>query len=93
MRGLAAGKAEGTRRRAEAAAAAAAEAAQQAAIQARAQERAANCGAPLFVDGYCPSDEEVAAGGQSESLCGGGLYEEARAQGIACFPPGDPRNP
>jgi len=90
-RGLAAGTAEGEERRAEAAAAAEAE--RQAAIAAQIQERAENCGAPLFVDGYCPTDEEVALEGQAESLCGGGNYEEARAQGIACFPPGDPRNP
>jgi hypothetical protein len=73
--------------------AAAAEATRQEEIQSRARERAKNCNAPLFADGYCPTDEEVEQEGQAESLCGGGKYEQARAQGIACFPPGDPRNP
>jgi hypothetical protein len=35
-----------------------------------AAERARNCGAPLFVDGYCPTDEEIAAENQIESVCG-----------------------
>ena len=63
------------------------------AINARQQERARNCNAPLFVEGYCPTDAEVQAENETESLCGGGHYDQARAKGIACFPPGDPRNP
>ena len=62
---------------AEAAAAAAAEAA----------ERAANCGAPLFVEGYCPTDEEIAQESAAESLCGPGTAEgaaEAARLGITC---------
>ena len=62
---------------AEAAAAAAAEAA----------ERAANCGAPLFVEGYCPTDEEIARESAAESLCGPGTAEgaaEAARLGISC---------
>jgi hypothetical protein len=90
-RGFAAGKKRAEQARAEAAAAVEAE--RQAAIEAQAAERAENCGAPLFVEGYCPTDEQIAAENQAETLCGGGHYEEARAQGVACFPPGDPRNP
>jgi hypothetical protein len=60
---------------------------------AAAAERTRNCGAPLFADGACPTDEEVAAENKAESLCGGGLHEQAKAEGVACFPPGDPRNP
>ena len=56
-------------------------------------ERARNCGAPLFTEGACPTDEEIEAESSAESLCGGGDYAEAKEQGIACFPPGDPRNP
>ncbi len=87
-RGQAAGSARADERAAELAAAQA-----QAAAEAEAAERARNCGAPLFVPGYCPTDEEIAAENQAESLCGPGHYEEARAQGISCFPPGDSRNP
>jgi hypothetical protein len=58
---------------------------------AEAAERAANCGAPLFVTGYCPSDEEIAAENQAESLCGSANYEEAAAQGIDCGPGTSPR--
>jgi len=58
---------------------------------AEAAERAANCGAPLFVTGYCPTDEEIAAENQAESLCGGAHYEEAAAQGIDCGPGTSPR--
>lgn len=65
----------------------------QRAAEAEEAERARNCGAPLFAPGACPTDEEIESEGLAESLCGGGNYEEARAQGIACFPPGDLRNP
>ena len=90
-RGLAAGKAAAEAERLREAEAA--EASRQSEIQAQAAERADNCGAPLFVTGYCPTDEEIAYESQAESLCGGGDYEQAQAEGVACFPPGDPRNP
>ena len=71
----------------------AAEAQQQQAEEAEKAQRAKNCDEPLFVEGYCPTDEEVEQEGKAESLCGGGDYERAKAEGIPCFPPGDPRNP
>jgi type II secretory pathway pseudopilin PulG len=51
---------------ARAEAVAAAEAQRQAGIQAQATERAENCGAPLFVNGYCPTDEQIATENQAE---------------------------
>ena len=59
----------------------------EAAAQAEAEERAANCGAPLFVEGYCPTDEEIEQENLAESLCGPGdpvLAEEAELHGIRC---------
>jgi hypothetical protein len=70
-------------------AAAEAEAERQAAL-AEAQERIENCGAPLFVDGYCPTDEEIELESQAESLCGPGTAEgaaEAAELGITCRVP------
>jgi len=58
-----------------------------AAVRARAAERAANCNAPLFVTGYCPTDAEVAQENQAESLCGPGTAagrEQAARLGIQC---------
>jgi hypothetical protein len=58
---------------------------------AEAAERAENCGAPLFVTGYCPTDEEIARENQAEALCGPGTEEgreEAAAMGIECGVPG-----
>jgi len=73
---------------AELAAAAEAEAeAAEAAALAETQERAANCGAPLFVDDYCPTDEEIARENSAESLCGPGTAagrEQAAELGIQC---------
>lgn len=69
---------------------------QQEAAEAEKAERAENCGAPLFVDGYCPTDEEIERESDAESLCGPGTEEgrnQAADKGIGCFPPGDPRNP
>jgi hypothetical protein len=60
-----------------------------AAAAAEAAERAQNCGAPLFVTGYCPTDEEIAQENQAEALCGPGTasgHEQAAAQGIDCGP-------
>ena len=45
-------------------------------------ERLANCGHPLFTG--CPTDEEIIYEESAETLCGGGNYEEAAAQGIIC---------
>lgn len=59
----------------------------EAAAQAEAEERAANCGAPLFVEGYCPTDEEIEQENRAESLCGPNdpaLEEEAERYGIEC---------
>lgn len=84
--GSSGGKAKG-KSDAEAEQAIQAAAAEEAAALAEAQERAANCGAPLFVDGYCPTDEEIARESAAESLCGGGTpegREEAAALGIQC---------
>ena len=102
--GLARGRREGRRRGvvrgkaqreadARAQAAQSASAAEDGETQTEGGERARNCGAPLFAEGACPSDEEIEAESSAESLCGGGDYAEAKEQGIACFPPGDPRNP
>jgi hypothetical protein len=58
---------------------------------AEAAERAENCGAPLFVTGYCPTDEEIARENQAEALCGPGTEagrEQAAAMGIDCGIPG-----
>jgi hypothetical protein len=55
--------------------------------EAQAAERAANCGAPLFVSGYCPTDDEIARENSAESLCGPGTAEgkqQAAEQGIQC---------
>jgi hypothetical protein len=84
-RGLKAGQQVAERRRAEQAQAA--EAQRQQEIDQRANERAENCNAPLFVEGYCPSDEEVETENQAESLCGPGTEEgrrQAAEQGIDC---------
>jgi hypothetical protein len=62
-------------------------AAAQVAAEAEAAERAANCGAPLFVEGYCPTDEEIARENAAESLCGPGTAAgeaEAAELGIVC---------
>lgn len=59
----------------------------EAAAQAEAEERAENCGAPLFVEGYCPTDEEIEQENRAESLCGPNdpaLEEEAERYGIEC---------
>lgn len=59
----------------------------EAAAQAEAEERAENCGAPLFVEGYCPTDEEIEQESRAESLCGPNdpaLEEEAERYGIEC---------
>jgi hypothetical protein len=59
----------------------------EAAARAEAEERAANCGAPLFVEGYCPTDEEIERESLAESLCGSGdpaKAEEAEQYGIRC---------
>jgi hypothetical protein len=40
---------------------------------AEAAERARNCGAPLFVEGYCPTDEEIAQENRAEAICGGSV--------------------
>jgi hypothetical protein len=50
-------------------------------------ERAKNCGAPLFVNGYCPTDEEIEREGDAEALCGPGTAKgrrEAAERGIQC---------
>jgi hypothetical protein len=65
---------------------AAAEAERQAALE-EVQERSANCGAPLFTNGYCPTDAEVEQENQAEALCGPGTAAgEAQAAklGIQC---------
>jgi membrane protease subunit (stomatin/prohibitin family) len=70
--GLNAGRAEGDQA-AQAQLAAAQEQAiaeQQAAAQAEAAQRDANCGAPLFVEGYCPTDAEIAQENQAEANAG-----------------------
>jgi hypothetical protein len=57
------------------------------AAAAEATERAANCGAPLFTEGYCPTDEEIELENNAESLCGPGTPEgraEAAELGIQC---------
>ena len=59
----------------------------EAAARAEAEERAENCGAPLFVEGYCPTDEEIEQESRAESLCGPNdpaLEEEAERYGIEC---------
>ena len=61
--------------------------AQEAAQRAEATERAENCGAPLFVSGYCPTDEEIEREQSAESLCGPGTEQgrrEAAELGIQC---------
>lgn len=92
-RGRRVGQARGERARQKAAAqqkeqqAQAAEAERQQRIEQRVQERAENCNAPLFADGYCPTDEEIERESQAESLCGpateAGRQEAARL-GIQC---------
>jgi hypothetical protein len=82
-----AGEAAGT----EAGAADGSESASAELAAAEAAERDRNCGAPLFVTGYCPTDEEIAAENQAEALCGGAHYGEAAAQGIDCGPGTSPR--
>jgi hypothetical protein len=51
---------------------------------AEAAERQANCGAPYFLDDYCPTDEELQYEIDAETYCGGGRHEEAAARGIQC---------
>jgi hypothetical protein len=75
---------------AEAQLAAIAQEEEEAAARAEAEERAENCGAPLFVPGYCPTDEEIERESLAESLCGPGdpaLVQEAAEQGIQCGRP------
>jgi colicin import membrane protein len=84
--GTEAGAADGSDSASAELAAAEAAAAEQAAA-AEAQERAANCGAPLFPDDYCPTDEEIALENQAEALCGPGTAagrEQAAELGIQC---------
>ena len=57
---------------------------------AEAAERAENCGATLFPDDVCPTDEEIAAENQAEAVCGPGDYEQAAALGIDCGPAAQP---
>ena len=60
-----------------------------AAAAAEAAERAQNCGAPLFPDSSCPTNEEIAQENQAEALCGPGSasgQEQAAAEGIDCGP-------
>lgn len=52
-----------------------------------AAERARNCSVPLFPDGACPTDAELAAEQQAERLCGGGHHDQAAALGIDCGVP------
>jgi hypothetical protein len=62
-------------------------AAEEAAALAERGERFRNCGAPLFVDDYCPTDEEIERENAAESLCGPGTAEgreEAARLGITC---------
>ncbi len=57
------------------------------AAEAEAAERAANCGAPLFADDYCPTDEQIEQENTAESLCGPGTAAgraEAAEMGIQC---------
>ncbi len=59
----------------------------EAAAQAEAEERAENCGAPLFVEGYCPTDEEIEQENLAESVCGSPDPESAAEEelyGIEC---------
>lgn len=59
----------------------------EAAAQAEAEERAENCGAPLFVEGYCPTDEEIERENLAESVCGSPDPESAAEEelyGIEC---------
>jgi hypothetical protein len=75
------------RRRRAAEAAAASAAARERAARVEINDRAANCGAALFVDGYCPTDAEVQTENDAESLCGPGTVagrEEAARKGISC---------
>jgi hypothetical protein len=62
-------------------------AAAEAAAEADAAERSANCDAPLFVEDYCPTDEEIARESAAESLCGPGTalgQAQAAELGIQC---------
>ncbi len=62
-------------------------AARAAAAAAETAERTRNCGAPLFVEGYCPTDDEIAQENSAEALCGPGTAEgraEALREGIQC---------
>lgn len=86
------GQAEAERVLAEAAAAREAEEAaraerEAAASRARQRARPTGCSVPLFVDGYCPTPEELQQENDAESLCGPGTEEgraEARRRGITC---------
>ncbi len=86
------GQAEAERILAEAAAARQAEEAaraerEAAANRARQRARPTGCSVPLFVDGYCPTPEELEQENDAESLCGPGTeagIAEARRRGIIC---------
>ena len=45
------------------------------------------CNETYFIEGYCPSEAEIAAERLAERLCGGGRYEEAAREGIDCGVP------
>jgi hypothetical protein len=77
IRGLEAGRASGQRegardgaRRGAGVGSEDADAQLLAAVRARAAERAANCGAPLFVSGYCPTNAEIQQENQAEANAG-----------------------
>ncbi len=57
----------------------------QRAIEAEQAERATNCGAPLFADGACPTDEELEREQNLESYCGG--YDPSRVQPDGTYAP------
>ena len=84
-RGLAAGQTAAGQRRQQQAEAVEQQRQQQ--IDSNRKERESNCNAPLFADGYCPTDEEVEQESDAESLCGPGTAEgreKAARQGIDC---------
>ena len=59
-----------------------------AAAAAEAAERRRNCGAPLFAEDYCPTDEEIAQENDIEGLCGpgteAGKQEALKKYGVRC---------
>jgi hypothetical protein len=69
----------------QAAIAEAAELERQRAIEAEQAERARNCGAPLFADGACPTDEEIEREQNLESYCG--RYDPSRVQPDGTYAP------